>query len=139
VYDLAPPVLLGQRLRTEGSSAWLRWQAVGLQADAVCCVYLEAWSLAWDIISSRISQSFHAVLLFSALFYTSLAFFCGLIPPTILTCSILLAFLSNSTAVLLDQLGPVATLFPCLAILDVDRLHFLSTAALRLWVFLPPT
>jgi hypothetical protein len=35
VSDLALPVLLGQRLRTEGWSARVRWGAFGLEANAV--------------------------------------------------------------------------------------------------------
>jgi hypothetical protein len=83
-------------------------------------------------LATRSFSSQHSSILSLALLY-------GLIALSVLTCRIVLALLSNSTAVLLDQLEPVATLFPCLAILDVDRQHFFSTVTLRLWVFLPLT
>ena len=56
--DLAQPVLLGQRVLTEGWSAWVAWPAFGLQADVVSCVYLGRLSLAQDGISSRFSPFF---------------------------------------------------------------------------------
>lgn len=134
MYDLAPPVFLGQRQRTRGWSAWARWRASASKL-MLCLAHILGLGLLL-----RIASQVDSVSLFVQSFSLQhssiprLASPCGLIAPTILTRAIVLVSLCNSTAVLLDQLESTATLrFPAQSFLT-SIAGTLPTTTLYLWV-----